>query len=106
MGVRNLIKERQKYLFRSLYTTQRTPIGVLFASVLGTGVPSVAPHTEGVAELGSHFASKAMGARSQEPRAKIFAQRANTLVPAVISRKRLAISPILCYTKHRKAVRI
>ena len=33
------------------------------------------------AELGSHFASKAMGARSREPRAKIFAQRANTLVP-------------------------
>ena len=26
-----------------------------------------------VAELGSHFASKAMGARSREPRAKIFA---------------------------------
>ena len=31
MGVRNLIKERQKYLFRSIFTTQRTPSGVLFA---------------------------------------------------------------------------
>ena len=46
----------------------------------GTGVPSVAPHTVGVAELGSHFASKAMGARSREPRAKIFARSANILV--------------------------
>ena len=32
------------------------------------------------AELGSHFASKAMGARSREPRAKIFARSANILV--------------------------
>ena len=30
-GVRNLNVKRKKYLFRSLYTTQRTPIGVLFA---------------------------------------------------------------------------
>ena len=31
VGVRNLIKARQKYLFRSLLPTQRTPSGVLFA---------------------------------------------------------------------------
>ena len=30
--------------------------------------------------MGSHFASKAMGARSREPRAKIFARSANILV--------------------------
>ena len=46
-------------------------------------------HHSSRSERGSHFASKAMGARSREPRAKIFAQRANTLVPAPISRKLL-----------------
>ena len=30
MGVRNLIKEGQKYLFRSLYTADRPPFGVVF----------------------------------------------------------------------------
>ena len=45
-----------------------------------------------VAELGSHFASKAMGARSREPRAKIFAQRANTLVLAKRRRIRFAFA--------------
>ena len=44
------------------------------------GASRLAPQGVAVAELGSHFASKAMGARSQEPRAKIFAQRANILV--------------------------
>ena len=33
VGVRNLNAKRKKHLFRSLYTTQRTPSGVLFALV-------------------------------------------------------------------------
>ena len=37
------------------------------------GASRLAPQGVAVAELGSHFVSKAMGARSQEPRAKIFA---------------------------------
>ena len=86
----------KKYLFRSLYTNNKPPNRVAFLLFgWGTGVPSVAPHTVGVAELGSHFASKAMGARSREPRAKIFAQRANTLVPNTDSRGRLSLQKIL-----------
>ncbi|MBR5119627.1 MAG: hypothetical protein IKV02_01395, partial [Clostridia bacterium] len=34
---------------------------------------STPPKTQSVLDKGSHFASKAMGACSQEPRAKIFA---------------------------------
>ena len=52
-----------------------------------------AAKANGVAELGSHFASKAMGARSREPRAKIFAQRANTLVLAKRCGIRFAFEP-------------
>ena len=43
MGVRNLIKERQKYLFRSIFTTQRTPWGVFFAFGWGTVASRTAP---------------------------------------------------------------
>ena len=39
----------------------------------GTGVPSVAPHTEGVAELGSHSSRKPKGAGSREARRRILA---------------------------------
>ncbi len=40
----------------------------------GTGVPSVAPRTVGVAELGSHSSRKPTGARSREGRRRILAK--------------------------------
>ena len=48
----------------------------------GTNASKRCYATRSVVELGSHFASKAMGARSREPRAKIFTRSVNTLVPA------------------------
>ena len=56
------------------------------------GASHLAPQGKAAADLGSHFASKAMGARSREPRAKIFARSANTLVPAKRRRIRFAFA--------------
>ena len=69
-------------------------------------------HHSSRSERGSHFASKAMGARSREPRAKIFSRcqatlsriSENTPIPHPNFPQSLAISPVLCYTNHRKAV--
>ena len=60
MGVRNLIKECKKYLFRSLYTKKQGSICSLVFLLVARIRPSSA--TQSVAELGSHFPPEGRGA--------------------------------------------
>ena len=123
VGVQILNATPEKYLFRSLLTTQRTPSGVLFAL---TGALVASKLTLRAKRRGIRFAFAArrfvgeafrlppfakIGFREGRPlpysrglSERITERSGVTLVPAPISCKSLAIPPTLCYTNHRKAV--
>ena len=95
-GVRNLNATHEKYLFRSLLTTKRTPLGVLFSLVarrFGRGAPWC-----------SRFSMSVLGFREEQaPPLRSRFERANHGAKrSCVSVRRdfpqvLAISPILCY---------
>ena len=72
----------------------RKQSGGLFSGAKSEAAMPQGRKTQGkaAAELGSHFASKAMGACSREPRAKIFARSANILVFTKRRRNRFAFT--------------
>ena len=107
VGVQILVEVPEKYLFRSLLTTQRTPSGVLFALAGAIVASKLAPlgrdpsrrrpavilerseESRGGlleddnyrAELGSHSRRKPSGARSREARRRILAFAKQKRVP-------------------------
>ena len=130
----NFCKQHFRHLLRSEHTTQRTPSGVLFALagalvicrggvsppvyngwIFGRGDPSPAEGGERAnfrrrripcaANGESIFASKCVAALQMRTVEDACPYRFCMRFPAVIWCRGLAISTILCYTKHRKAVR-
>ena len=69
VGVRNLNATHKKYLFRSLYPTQRTPSGVLFALAGALVASKLAPQAK---RRGIRFAFAACGGRGWRPRQPVF----------------------------------
>ena len=119
------------HLFQSPNTKQRTPSGVLFALAGAQNISDPSP-LRLRSGMGFGFAAWRSTSSLVRRRAREFSPQANTLCrkrrkhickqmrtvedacpyrfcvhfPAVISRKALAISPILCYTNLRKAVKL
>ena len=81
VGVRNLIKKRQKYLFRSILTNRKATHGWLFLLAVALVASSIAPQGEAAADQVRISRPKVGELAHQTQGAEIFARSANTLVP-------------------------